>query len=453
MQAEVLSIGNEVLSGRILDTNSQWLSRRLEELGYRVRFHSAVGDDLTDLVSAFRRAAARVNLVVATGGLGPTEDDLTREALAAAFDLPLEVNQEALEQIRALFSRRQRPMPKRNELQARFPQGARPIRNPNGTAPGIELDVKCSSDTTGNGCDNAKGAGIPVEAGGGLCRIVCLPGVPAEIAEMWNDSVAGRLSAYNAGGLRIVHRQVKCFGAGESQIEAMLPEGFLRQTDPRVGINASATTIIFRISAQAETVENCRAKIEPVVAVIRERLGDLVFGEDDDELETVVGRMLATRSQTVGVIDCGCGGLLGERLAAVAAGAEIFRGCIATGGILGFDPIKDHAATDCLMGQFHELFRGGFGSSEPAGMRDPEATAKSLACAARQWWHADWGLAIGPMPPEGPNASPPRPFAIAAADVTGTVVKQFPYAGHPSWLWAWVCKQALNLLRLTLLRG
>ncbi len=447
MLAEVLSIGNEVISGRILDTNAQWLSQRLEELGYRVRFHAAVGDDLDDLVEAFRRAAGRVDLVLATGGLGPTEDDLTRDALAAAFGLPLEVNTEALDQIRALFARRQRPMPPRNELQARFPRGARAVRNPNGTAPGIELDVLQSEiaplrDGIGRNTEHD----LPADRA--RCRIICLPGVPAEINEMWNDSVAQRLREHNALGWRIVHKQIKCFGAGESQIEAMLPEGFVRQTDPRVGINASATTIIFRISAQAPTEEECRDKIAPVVETLYERLGELIFGEDDDELETVVCRLLADRGQTVGVIDCGSGGLVGERLAAVAGGAGVLRGACAPATADALAHIVERFGLAASM-------TGTIASHGAAGSSDspaPSAVAAALAHAARLLWNCDWGLAVSPLPPEGPSASPPRPFAVAAADATGAKVKELPYAGHPAWLRAWIGKQAFNTLRLALLR-
>lgn len=445
MLAEVLSIGNEVISGRILDTNAQWLSRRLEDVGYRVRFHTAVGDDAEDLIEAFRRGAGRVDLVVATGGLGPTEDDLTRDALAAAFDLPLEMNLEALDQIRSLFARRQRVMPPRNELQARFPRGARAIRNPNGTAPGIELDVAATQQAGGTSGD-ANAAAVDRPAPRPRSLIICLPGVPAEIAEMWDDSVARRLMEHNARGLRIVHKQIKCFGAGESQIESMLPEGFVRQTDPRVGINASATTIIFRISAQAATVDECRAKIAPVVETLYAKLGDLVFGEDDDELETVVCRLLAARGQTVGVIDCGSGGLVAERLGAAAAGG--FRGGCAPG---------DTAALARLAELCEQRETAWAGAERPTGAVTSDsssaaARAASLAQAARRLWSSDWGLAVSSLPPEGPQASPPRPFAVAAADENGVQAKELPYAGHPAWLRAWICKQALNTLRLALLR-
>lgn len=141
MHAEILAIGDEITSGQLLDTNSQWLSQRLEELGVPVLYHTTVGDELAPVVAIFQQAIERADLVVATGGLGPTADDLTRQAIAAATACPLLPDAAALEHIRGLFARRQRAMPKQNEIQALFPAGSRIVPNPDGTAPGIDLDV------------------------------------------------------------------------------------------------------------------------------------------------------------------------------------------------------------------------------------------------------------------------------------------------------------------------
>ncbi len=271
MHAEILAIGDEITSGQLLDTNSQWLSQRLEELGIGVLFHSTVGDELEPCAEAFRGAIDRADLVIATGGLGPTADDLTREALALAAGRPLQLDRDALEQIRAMFARRKRPMPPQNELQAMFPTGSRVVRNPHGTAPGIDLDVP--------------------RAGRSASRVFCLPGVPAEMVEMWHDSLAAAIGPLGQGR-RILRRRINCFGAGESQIESMLPDLIRRGRRPTVGINASQTTIILRIAADGKTEAECAAAIEPTVATIRQCLGSLVFGEENDELQHVVVRLL-----------------------------------------------------------------------------------------------------------------------------------------------------------------
>ena len=168
--AEVVSIGDEMTSGGRLDTNAQWLSQRLGDLGVEVTFHSTVGDDLSHNIDVFRTAARRVDVVVATGGLGPTRDDLTREALAAVAEQPLELRADALQHIQLLFSRRDREMPERNQVQAMFPVGSQQIFNPQGTAPGIDLSVARDD--------------------GGVCRVFALPGVPAEMKRMFDDTVA-----------------------------------------------------------------------------------------------------------------------------------------------------------------------------------------------------------------------------------------------------------------------
>ena len=170
MQAEVISIGDELTSGERLDTNSQWLSQRLGEIGVRVMYHATVGDDLAANIRVFREAIQRADVIVVSGGLGPTADDLTRQALADAVGLPLVQDDVALEHIKALFARRKREMPPANLIQAQFPRGSRVVHNPPGSAPGIDLTIKRDGQA-------------------GSVRVFCLPGVPAEMKEMWAATV------------------------------------------------------------------------------------------------------------------------------------------------------------------------------------------------------------------------------------------------------------------------
>jgi nicotinamide-nucleotide amidase len=246
MRAEIIAIGDELTSGQSLDTNTQWLSQRLGELGVPVAFHTTVGDDLETSVAAFRTAIDRADIVVSTGGLGPTADDLTREAMAAAAGVDLVQDDAALEHIRKLFARRRRAMPDQNVRQAQFPRGGRVVPNPHGTAPGIALEVRrpcCPS-----------------------CRVFALPGVPTEMFAMWHTTVGPAIAAAVPSRHVICHRRIKCFGAGESDIEAMLPDMIRRQREPLVGITVREATITLRITASGPNEAACLRSIEPTIA-------------------------------------------------------------------------------------------------------------------------------------------------------------------------------------------
>ena len=259
-------------------------------------FHTTIADHLDDNVAAFRAAFDRVDVVIATGGLGPTADDLTRDALAQALDVGLVRDEASLAHIERLFATRGRDMPERNQVQADFPAGATPIPNPHGTAPGILLTV-------------ARAAGTP-------CTVFALPGVPAEMHEMWEATVAPRVLELQPEPRVIRHRRIKCFGVGESALEAMLPDLMQREREPRVGITVSQATITLRITATATDEASCFASMEPTVRTIRESLGDLVFGEEDDELQDAVVRLLRQQNLTLAVDEWATEGLLGKWLAA-----------------------------------------------------------------------------------------------------------------------------------------
>ena len=304
MRAEIIAIGDELTTGQRLDTNSQWIAERLTECGVEVAFHTTIGDDLADNVAAFQAAVRRVDVVVATGGLGPTADDLTREALAATAGVGLVRDEPSLEHIRNLFASRGREMPERNAVQADFPLGATPIPNEFGTAPGIELRIVNSPSAS--------------------CTVFALPGVPAEMKPMWTSWVAPAIGRLQGVARVIRHRRIKCFGVGESQLEAMLPDLIRRGREPTVGITVSDATITLRITASGVSDAACHAAMEPTVDVIRQALGTLVFGEGDDELEDVVVRLLAERGQTLAVAELATGGLVADWLRAAATpGANV----------------------------------------------------------------------------------------------------------------------------------
>ena len=394
MQAEIIAIGDEITSGQLLDTNSQWLSQRLEELGVRILYHSTIGDELEPSATAFRTAISRADVVIVTGGLGPTADDLTREALAQATGRPLQMDPQALETIRERFARRSRPMPPQNELQAMFPEGSRVVDNPHGTAPGIDLEV-------------ARDGRPP-------CRIICLPGVPAEMVEMWHDSVGATIASFVGSSRRVIRRRrLHCFGAGESQIESMLPDLIRRGQRPTVGITASKATITLRIAADGQTEEECLAAIEPTVATIRQCLGTMIFGEEDDDLQHVVLRQLSERNQTLATAECGTSGLLAQWLASVDGYSGVYRG----------------------------------------GLVLPQAveSAEVMAQRCRQQFNADLGLSIGfSANGESDAANQATQPVIALASSSEVQQKPLIASMHPALVCIFSAKQSLNFLRLAL---
>jgi nicotinamide-nucleotide amidase len=406
MRAEVIAIGDELTTGQRLDTNSQWLSQRLTELGVTVAFHTTVGDDLADNVAAFRAAAERAEIVVVTGGLGPTADDLTRDALAAAAGVELVRDPTIVEHIRQLFEQRGREMPERNAVQADFPAGSRPISNPHGTAPGIEMQISREEAS---------------------CTLFALPGVPAEMHEMWQASVVPRLRELQPEPRVTRHRRIKCFGVGESHLEAMLPDLIRRDREPRVGITVSDATITLRITASGADESACLAAMEPTVATIHQSLDTLVFGEEDDELEHAVARLLAERDQTVAVAEWATEGLVTEWLSTATAGA------LPLGG----------GRTITSSEQFESL-------NLPADAQPHDsATATALAEAIAREEHADFAIGIGAFPAET-HAADAR-VCVSLVTPEGTRQLRFGCASHPAIMKSRTGKQALNALRLTLL--
>lgn len=413
MQAEVIANGDEITNGRILDTNSQWLSIRLEDLGVRVMYHTAVGDDLQAMVGVFRQAIERSDVVVTTGGLGPTADDLTREALANATGRQLVELPEALAHVQRFFAQRQRPMPERNRSQAAFPVGSEMIHNPNGTAPGIAM-------------------AIPRE-GRSPCYFFCLPGIPSEVYEMW-PQVEERLRKIGAGREYILHRDIKTFGAGESQVESMLPDLIRRGNDPLVGINASKNTIILRISTKGPTREVCEEKIKPVVDTIHRCLGDLVFGYDEEELQDVVLAGLSERGKTLAIVEADTAGMVADWLyqAERQGKKDVFRGGIV---LTSEDLVR-------------RIISGTSGGPGQPPSDAPGELAALLAHHVRNLFGTDVGLAATAVRPT--DASRVVSFGVGIATNEKSFHREIRFGSHPDFLRLTMGKHMLNTLRLWL---
>jgi nicotinamide-nucleotide amidase len=410
MLCEILSIGSELTSGQNLDTNSQWLSRQLAEIGIAVGWHTTIADDLAINIEAFRIAAQRARLVIATGGLGPTQDDLTREALAKAAGVDLVLNQESLEQIQQMFARRRRTMPERNQVQAYVPAGAEPIPNANGTAPGIWMRL-------------------------GESVVVAVPGVPSEMYAMFQTQVKPRLEALGLSGGVLVHRKINCFGAGESAIEEKLLDLTRRGHTPEVGITVSDATISLRILARAATRAEAQAQIEPVERTIRERLGDWVFGVEDEELQDVVARLLEQKRQTVATAESITAGLVAHRLGQVPGISRFLRG-----GVVAYtNEVKQE-----LLGVPADLLaRYGAISAE---------VAQAMALGCRHRFGCDVAVSTtGLAGPEGDDrGNPPGLVFVGVASAQGTAAQQFSWGGTRTEVQSRTAKLALNRLRLLL---
>ncbi len=410
MHAEILSIGSELTSGQNLDTNSQWLSQRLAEMGIAVGWHTTIADDLGINREAFRIASRRARLVLCTGGLGPTQDDLTRQVLAEVAGVALRLDEVSLAEIEAMFQRRNRTMPEKNRVQAYFPEGAEVLPNDRGTAPGIWMRL-------------------------GDSWVGAMPGVPSEMHAMFEKQICPRLHRLGLASGVLVQRKINTFGAGESAIEEKLLDLTRRDHVPPVGITASDATISLRIFAQGATAEEARRQAEPIERLIRERLGDLVFGVDAEELQHVVVRQLTEQRRTVAVAEGVTGGRVAQRLAEVPGASACFRG-----GVIAYD---NASKVNLLAVPQTVLDQHGAVSA---------AVAEAMAVGCRTLFGTDFAVStVGLAGPEGGSESKPVGLVHAAVAWAGGV-----RSVSSSWLasraeiQSRAAKMALNLVRLQL---
>ena len=401
LTAEVVSIGDEMTSGARLDTNAQWISRRLGELGVEVAFHSTVGDTLQHNIDVFREAASRTDIVVATGGLGPTRDDLTRQALADLVGQPLEMRQSALDHIEAMFLRRNREMPERNQVQAMFPVGSLEIFNPQGTAPGVDVAYP--------------------RPDGVVARVFALPGVPAEMMRMFDDTVAARILEIGGGSRNhIEHHVMKFFGIGESEMEQRLGEMIARDRVPRVGITVSAATISLRICAIGESPQQCQQQIESTRCEILERVGDLHFGDGEDyEQYHAVQSALAAAGASLVSVEFGRSAVLCDWFASVRPTTA---------------------------------YRGGFCFADIAELARLLGVEQAIALETlRSRSGARWLLAVDAYPAVDGVSDRPLPAAevrlIVIAPSGEVFSTESRLGGHPSIIHARIAKAALAWMR------
>lgn len=430
MRAIVVSIGDELVLGQTADTNAAWLSARLAELGVAVVEHVTVGDNQSDIEAALRRSAAEV--LVATGGLGPTEDDLTRRAAAAALGAELAPDEASQAQIERFFQRLGRPMAERNRVQALIPRGCRAIPNETGTAPGIEALLP-RAQGAGQAADGGRtGKGVGVWA-------FFLPGVPGEMKAMFRAAVQPRLTELlAAGGGKgvIVSRTLHVIGAGESNVAERLDNLMERGRNPAVNTTAALGMVSIRINARAADEEAARALIGPVEAQVRERLGALVYGADEETLGEVAGRLLREQGATVTTAESCTGGLLGKLFTDVPGASDYFR--------CGWVAYSNEAKT-ALLGVKKGVLAEHGAVSEPV--------VRQMATGARRGAGTDYALAVtGIAGPSG--GTPEKPvglvyLALAAGD--GVQVERWVLPGDRDGVRQRSVLVALDMLRRRLL--
>jgi nicotinamide-nucleotide amidase len=301
MRAEVISIGTEILMGEMVDTNSSYLASELAKLGIDLRWVSKVGDDFQRLRAVIDQAWRRSDVTLTTGGLGPTSDDLTREAVAAVLGEEMQVQDDLLEHLKSLFAGRGDPMPSTNVKQATLVPSAAAIDNPLGTAPGWW-----------------------VERGGGI--IVAMPGPPRELERMWTQEVAPKLRE-RTPGVAIVTKTFKTFGISEGGLNEMIAPLFDSE-NPYLGIYSKVDGIHLRAIATASTEDEARRMIEPVELEIRRVAGDSIWGEDDETPELKVADLLKRSRRTLAIMESFTGGLLASNLADVPGSERFLKGSI-----------------------------------------------------------------------------------------------------------------------------
>jgi nicotinamide-nucleotide amidase len=386
MKAEVLTIGDELLRGEIVDSNKSSLSARLLRLDIETHFQTSVRDDPADMQDALLRASARADVVLVSGGLGPTRDDLTIEVLARTFERKLVQHEPSLAAIRSFFERVGREMAPVNAKQALMPEGAEVLPNPIGTAPGCMLLV-------------------------GEVPIFCMPGVPRELERMMDEQVLPRIEARHPGRAIVRARILRTFGMGESDLEEALAD-IARGGDVTLGFRTAFPDNLLRPITRAATAAQADARLETVCGAIRERLGPLVYGEGDDTLEAVVGRLLREQGGTLAVAESCTGGLLGGRITGVAGSSDYF-----LGGVVAYA----NAAKQSLLGVPAELLEQHGAVSKPV--------AKAMAEGVRARFGASIGVSTtGISGPGGGSAEKPvGTVCIAIADAAGSHVEQFVF--------------------------
>jgi nicotinamide-nucleotide amidase len=420
MNAIILSVGDELILGQTVDTNSAWLAQQLAAIGIPTLAHITVPDDQPAIEQAIREAAERANLILISGGIGPTEDDLTRQALAAVMNVPLELNETWLKKLESFFQKLGRVMPPTNRIQAMIPRGAEMIDNSAGTAAGIRAQL------------------LPG------CRVFVMPGVPKEMKIMFARSVLPEIERESGGGV-ILSKTLHTFGAGESTVAEKLGPLMKRDRNPSVGTTVANGIVSLRINARFSAKAQAQQELEATSAACVLPLGDLIFGADHDTLPSIVADLLKRAKKTVTTAESCTGGLLAKYFTDLSGASDYFK--------QGWITYADDAKMSLLGVSAQMLQQHGAVS---------EQVASAMATGAIQRAATDFALSITGIagPTGGTESKPVGTVCIALstnakprASALGPHIKArtFLFTGDRETIRDRSAKMALTLLRYHLL--
>lgn len=407
MKAEIVSVGTELLLGEIVDTNASYLSQKLAELGIDVHYRHTVGDNLARLTEVIATALGRADVVLLTGGLGPTEDDLTREAIAAATGQPLVRVPASEQRLREFFAARNRPLADSNLKQADAPTGASHMENVCGTAPGVFMRRQ-----------------------GKL--IFAAPGPPTELREMTERSILPLLREALGATNQLFTRSLQLADIGESQVADLLGDIISHQTDPTLALYAAPANVRIRLATKASDEAAAEAKFAPFEAKIRAILGPHVFGRDNQTMAEVVEELLRERGQTLAVAESCTGGLLASRITDISGASDVF-----LAGVVSYA----NEAKIALLGVPAEIIAENGAVSEEC--------ARAMAAGIRRVAGSDYALATTGIagPTGGTDEKPVGLVYISLADELGTVVNKQYWPGTREQFKQRVSQMALGMLR------
>lgn len=405
MIVEVIAVGTELLLGQIVNTNASHIGAALAERGFDANYQQVVGDNHKRLTASIELAVDRSDAVIITGGIGPTQDDLTREAVCAATGLEMAYSETYADHLREWWESRGRVMPESNLRQAQHPTGAELLMNPKGTAPGLVV--------------NHKGV-----------LIYCVPGVPAEMEYLLEEEVLPRLAVAAGKTSVLSSRLLRTWGQSESAVAEMLDDIYRSSTNPSLAFLASGGEIKIRITAKADDHESADALIAPMENKVRARLGEAVFGVDDDTIERVLLRLLADQDYTIASAESMTGGLVTAALTSLPGSSSVVRG-----GLVAYDPELKEQLLDV---------------ADTSSVVSIE-TAEAMADGGRRLLGADVVVSVtgsaGPVPLE----KPPGTMVIGVATPDHTQAKELRMVGDRERIRTYATTSALHFTRLALI--